>query len=88
MNRWRGLKSLIQDGVEHGSRAIERVQLQTARLPFEVLEQIPLVALPARGVHQIHDAAVAGTHGMIRLVNRVLGDTVDVVLSVVEERSR
>ena len=29
MQRWRGLKSLIVDAVEHGSRAVERVQKET-----------------------------------------------------------
>lgn len=85
--RWRGLKSLVQDAVEHGSRGIERVQKEMAATPFAILEQIPPLAVPAKGVHLIHDTAVSGVHGMIRLVNRVVGGTVDVVLDAVEEHS-
>ena len=86
MQRWRGLKALVQDGVEHGSRAVERVHLGIARRSFLILEAIPPIAVPAKGVHEIHDAVVANAHGMIRLVNRVAGDTLGRVLDVVEKR--
>jgi hypothetical protein len=86
MNRWRGLKSLVVDAVEHGSRAVERVQKETARRPFEILAMIPPLEVPVKGIQEIHDTAVSGIHGMIRLVTRVVGGTVDVVIDVVEER--
>ena len=86
MQRWRGLKSLVVDAVEHGSRAVERVQKETARRPFEILAQIPPLEVPVKGIHEIHDTAVSGIHGMIRLVTRVVGGTVDVVIDVVEHR--
>lgn len=82
--RIRGLKQLLQDAVEHGSLAVERVQLERAKLPFALLESVPEIAAPARGVHILHDAAVSTTHGMIRLVNRVVGDTLDAVIDEVE----
>ena len=82
--RLRGLKQLLQDAVEHVSLAVERVQLERAKLPFALLERVPTIAAPARGVHLIHDAAVSTTHGMIRLVNRVVGDTLDAVIDEVE----
>jgi hypothetical protein len=85
MRRWRGLKSMVVDAVEHGSRAVEKVHMQTARVPFAVLEAVPPLAVPAKGVHAIHDAAVTGVYGMIRLVNKVTGDVLDVVLDAVEK---
>ena len=84
MQRWRGLKSLIVDAVDHGSRAVERIQKDTARVPFEILEQIPPLEVPVKGIHQIHDVAVTGIHGMIRLVAQVTGQTLDVVIDAVE----
>jgi hypothetical protein len=84
--RIRGLKQLLQDAVEHGSLAVERVQLERAKLPFTLLEKVPPIAAPARGVHILHDAAVSTTHGMIRLVNRVVGDTLDAVIDEIEHR--
>lgn len=86
MNRWRGLKSLVVDAVEHGSRAVERIQKETAKMPFDLLEQVAPLKVPVRGIREIHDTAVTGVHGMIRLVNRVAGETIDVVIDAVEKR--
>jgi hypothetical protein len=88
LQRWRGLKSLVVDAVEHGSHAVERIQMETAKVPFDLLEAIPPLEVPTKGVRQIHDAAVASIHGMIRLVTRVTGETLDVVLDEIEKRDR
>jgi hypothetical protein len=85
--RWRGLVALVRDAVEHGSRAVEKVQLEAAGRPFGILEQIPAVAEPTRVVHVIHDATVSGVHGVVRAVTRAVGTTVDVVLRVAEHAS-
>jgi hypothetical protein len=85
--RWRGLVALVRDAVEHGSRAVEKVQLETAGRPFGILEQIPAVAEPTRVVHVIHDATVSGVHGIVRAVTRAVGTTVDVALRVAEHTS-
>ena len=86
MKRLRGLRALVQDVVEHGSSAIERVHLATARRPFAVLESIPGVAPPARLVHAVHDVSVAGVYATIRLVNRAVGASVELALDAVERR--
>jgi hypothetical protein len=88
LKRLRGLKSLVQDAVVQGSRAIERVQVESAARPFSVLEQIEPLAIPARGVHLVHDAVVAGSHGMVRLWTRAIGAGLDVALDVVERRQQ
>jgi hydrogenase maturation factor len=85
--RWRGLVALVRDAVEHGSRAVEKVQIETAGRPFGILEQIPAVAEPTRVVHVLHDATVSGVHGVVRAVARAVGATVDVALRVAEEQS-
>jgi hypothetical protein len=87
MRRWRGLKALVVDAVEHGSRAVERIQLAAARRPFEILEQVPPIAVPVKGIHEVYDTAVTGVHGMIRLVNRVTGETIDVVLDAIDHEA-
>ena len=84
MNRWRGLVVLIRDAVENGSKAVEKIQKETANRPFGVLEQIEPIAKPVKVIHSIHDVSVATTHTAIRLVNRVVGDAVDAVLATVE----
>ncbi|AUX48406.1 hypothetical protein SOCE26_099400 [Sorangium cellulosum] len=86
MERWRGLKDLVQDAVDHGSRAVERLQKHAAKLPFDLLEQIPPISAPVRGIRLVHDTMVSGVHVAIRLVNRVAGYTIDGVLFVVEQQ--
>ncbi|MFT3764924.1 MAG: hypothetical protein QM820_05315 [Minicystis sp.] len=61
--------------------------METARLPFDILEKIPPLTVPVKGIRLIHDTSVAATHGMIRLVTRAVGGTIDVVLDVVEQRA-
>ncbi|KYF50986.1 hypothetical protein BE08_17320 [Sorangium cellulosum] len=85
MERWRGLKDLVQDAVDNGSRAVERLQKHAAKLPFDLLEQIPPISAPVRGIRLVHDTMVSGVHVAIRLVNRVAGYTIDGVLLVVEQ---
>lgn len=85
IQQWRGLKALVQDAVDHGSRAVERLQKEVASRPFDLLEQIPQIKTPVRGIREIHDTAVSSVHGMIRLVNRVAGETLDAVLDAVPD---
>jgi len=70
--KWLGLLRLAQDAVDHGSRAIEKVHLQSAQRPFFVLEQIPAIAGTVQLVHVLHDALVTTTYSAVRLVNRSL----------------
>ncbi len=80
MKKWRGLSALVTDAVRGASLAIERVHKRTADRPFGVVEQIPPLAGPARGIHAIHDATLATVHSAIRLVNRAVGTTLQTVL--------
>jgi hypothetical protein len=86
VKRWRGLRALIGDAVEHGSAAVERVHLETARRPFAVLEHIPGIAAPAQAIHHIHDSVVAGVYGRIREVNRIVGGVIDAALDHIEQQ--
>ena len=84
MSRWRGAAKLVTDAVEQGSRAVERIQKETARRPFGILEMIPAIAVQARAVHVVHDATVSGVHGAIRLVTRAVDGTVGAAFHVAE----
>jgi hypothetical protein len=85
LKKWRGLKALVQDVVVHGSRAVERVHMETARRPFAILEQVPPIATPTRVIHTVHDVAVTTTYSAVRLVTRVVGATVDVALDAIDD---
>ena len=84
IKRWRGLKDLVQSAVENGSIAVERIQKEAARRPFTILESIEPIAVPSRGIHEIYDHVVSAVHGSIRLTTRVVGQTADALLDVVD----
>lgn len=85
MKRLRGLRVLVGDAVEHGSKAVEVVHKATAARTFTVLEAIPPIATPAKVVHIVHDASLTGIYGIIRAVNTVVGKTLDIAIEVAEQ---
>ena len=87
MKRLRGLRTLVGDAVEHGSKAVEDVHKATAARTFVVLEAIPPIATPAKVAHIVHDASLTGIYGIIRAVNKVVGKTLDVAIDVAEKQA-
>ena len=85
MKRLRGLRALVEEAVEHGSKAVEDVHKATAARTFFVLEAIPPIAKPARVVHTVHDLWLSGVYGTIRVCNRVVGKTLEVAIDVAEQ---
>ncbi len=76
LRRWSGLSAIVTDVIVHGSRAVERVHLATADRTFFVLEAVPVVAVPSRIVHAVHDATTSAVYATIRGVARVVGGAV------------
>src|SRR4051794_17742275 len=85
MKRWRGLKDLVVQGVHAGSSAIERVQKETAAVPFRIVEALPGVGPAARGVHTLYDAGVTAAHASVRGVASAVSAGLDVAMDVAEE---
>ena len=83
--RLRGLRRLVEEAVEHGSKAVEDVHKATAARTFTVLEAIPPIAKPAKVVHTVHDLWLSGIYGAIRVGNKVMGKTLEVALDVSED---
>ncbi len=84
MERWRGLKDLVQDAIDQGSTAVEQVHQQVARRTFDILEYVPPLAEPARRARLLQEAVIGGAYDAIRLVNRVVGAVAGAVMDVVE----
>ena len=87
LDRWRGLSALVADAVEHGSRAVERVHMATARRPFAIMEHIPGIAEPVRVVHVVHDVVVTQTYANVRRVSRAVSLLLGVTLDALETRA-
>lgn len=89
--RWarvRGLRALLHDGVEHGSRFVQKHHQRAAAVPFDLLDQIPAVARPAEVVREVHDSVVGLSYESIRLVNRGVSAADAWVVERMVERSR
>lgn len=86
MTRLRGVKDLVHDAVEQGAMAVERIHRSSAAKPFEVLRLIPTLDAPVGALQSLHDAALSGTYGMVRWVNRAVDGTLDVALDLFEQR--
>lgn len=78
-DRGRGLRMLVHDMVEHGSRAIEQVHRKTADRTFFALAEIAPIAKPVAVVHALHGAHLTAVYGAIRLANRGISAGLDLV---------
>lgn len=83
--RIRGFKALLHDAVEQGSRAIERVHLETAERPFVILEQIPIVGGPTKLVHGVHDLVVTTSYAGVRLVNAAVDKAAAAAIELLDD---
>ncbi len=85
LHRLRGLRALVGDMVEHGSRAIEKVHLETADRTFTVLQWIPPISAPVHVIHAVYDESVSAVYTLVRLGNQAVGLALDTVMDVAEK---
>ena len=85
LSRLRGLADLVIDGVEHGSRAVEKVHLATAERWFGLVAAVPPLDQPTNAVRTIHDVSVKGVHGSVRLVTRGVGAVLGAAITLAEQ---
>ncbi len=84
MRRWRGLKNLIHDAVDHTTDLVEQTQESVARKVIGYVEIFEPVAGPARAVDQIRRISSAGVYATIHGVNHLVRDVTDEGLDVAE----
>lgn len=72
MRRWRGLKSLVHDAVDHTADLVEAANASTARTVVGLLSHVAPLAAPARVVGALHGAATAGVVAAVKGVNRAV----------------
>jgi len=87
LKQLRGLKDLVRDTMQHGTTAVEKVHLETARRPFSVLESIAGLSEPVKGIHEVHDAVVASTYGAVRAVAQAVDKALDVALNALDDKT-
>jgi pimeloyl-ACP methyl ester carboxylesterase len=87
MRRWRGLKKLIHDAVDHTTDVVEDAHDLVARTTLGYLEQVGPLAGPARAVDTVRRLATTPVFAAIHGVNRVVEVLGDGGLDVAERLS-
>lgn len=77
LEKWRGLKDLVVDAVDHGSQAVEAIHLASSRRVFRIVRVVPGADVPARLVEGIYEGSVKRTYGTVRFVAKLVGGTID-----------
>ncbi len=88
MKRWLGLKDLVEDAVEHGSFAVERVHQHVASTPLRLLAQVPPLAPAARQVISLQHGMISVTYELVRSANRLAGAVVGTTLRIIDVKRR
>ncbi|MEZ4316413.1 MAG: hypothetical protein R3F61_02865 [Myxococcota bacterium] len=70
--RLRGALTLLHEGVDEGSRFVERHHRRANEAVYGALSAIPPLSAPTRLVESAHGAVLTTTYGSIRAVNRLL----------------
>jgi hypothetical protein len=73
VNRLRGLTDLVQDAVQHGTIAVEKVHQSVARTPLDVLAIVPPLTATARWIAAFQSHVIATTYDTIRETSAAAG---------------
>ena len=84
LSKLRGLKTLLVESVENGSRAIEGVHLATAARSFTLVGA--LVGPTADPIKTAYDAWVSHTYTQVREVTQVVSGALDAALDAADGR--
>lgn len=71
VEQWLGTKDLLADGIEHGSRSLERSQQSLLRRAFSILGRATGRGADLRPYEEMLRFALATGHGNVRLVSRL-----------------
>ena len=82
MRRWKGLKALVHDAVDHTTRLIEEGHESVARVAMAVLDQVEPVKDAAHTVDDARRVVTSGVLASVRAVNRAVQVASDAVIDV------
>jgi hypothetical protein len=81
----RGIKDLIQDAVDAGVDATEKLHLIIMRKPYAALEKIDAIAAPVHLVERVQNTITIGTYQSIRTINKLSATIASRVIDHLEE---
>ncbi len=83
----RGVNDLVGEGVDTLLYKIEEIQRVYTHRPYAVLERIPLIGGPARGIEQVQQEITRTVYGAMRASNWLLSAGVSYLLDQLETRT-
>ena len=84
MRKILGAKDLIQDAVDGGLNASERVHQAITGVPYALLGRIEPIAAPVKTAEYIQHSVTAGIYQTIRSVNLALGSAATQIINQLE----
>ena len=88
MNRLRGLAELVQDAVQHGTIAVEKVHQSVARTPLEVLALVPPLTATALWMADAQSRLIAASYRTIREASAAAGALAGTCIEAAERARR
>lgn len=79
-SRITGAQQLTETAIDTGAATVRAVHLGIARIPFGILESIPVTRDASRIVRQTHDLISEAVYGTIRGVNKTAGEVARTVI--------
>jgi pimeloyl-ACP methyl ester carboxylesterase len=73
IERLEAYRALLQDAVDEGATAVQRVQEELTARPYDWIERVPPLEMPTKIVRTAHFAAIHAAYDATRLVNRAVG---------------
>jgi pimeloyl-ACP methyl ester carboxylesterase len=77
----RGLKDILVAALRGSTTTVQEMHGSIAKLPFGVLETIPVTRIPAMAVRTLHDGIAGGVYGGLRLLAGAAGGAAELALA-------
>ena len=74
MTERKSVARLVQDAIDRGATTVEEIHKTIADLPLKILEERELLRGPAKQVRRVQDQTIGAVYGLIREVNRQVGN--------------
>ena len=84
MRRWRGLKSLVHDAVDHTTALIEHGHDSAARTALRVVDLVDPGNATAREIDAARGSVPSGVLSGVRAVNRAVESVTDLGVDLIE----
>ncbi len=80
MSNLNGINKQLHDLVNSGSESVEQIHKSIANLPFELAENVEILATPARTLKELQNNMIGGVYSVIRMVNDRVSEFTDSII--------